>query len=84
MRPNVGDWIYTDERLPKVGTPCWVACRAKDGSRENWVAECMVYGYVRAPVKNLWHIPILDLENYEAYAWLPYWVPKAPKEKQPR
>ena len=82
MRPNVGNWTYIEDGLPELYTPVYVACRAKDGSRKNWVAECMLYGYNREPIKNPWNLPILDLDDYEAYAWMPYWRPNAPKERQ--
>lgn len=80
MRPNVGDWIYTDDSLPKYGTPVYAACRAKDGSRENWVAGVPFYGY-HPTTKNEWGVPILDSPKYEVYAWMGQWWPNPPKER---
>ena len=78
---DVGEWTYTKDRLPPyISTPLYVACRAKDGSRENWVASGSVYG-IYCGTANPWGIPILDNDNYEAYAWMPEWYPEPPKQE---
>jgi len=81
MKCNVGDWHYIKDGLPEnYAGRLWVACRAKDGSRENWVAGGIIYGYYRGTT-NPWGIPLLDDDNYEAYAWMYEWYPKPPKEE---
>ena len=81
MRPVVPDWIYIEDGLPELFTPVYVACRAKDGSRKNWTAECPVYGYSPDPIRNPWNLPILTNGDYEVYAWMPRWWPNPPKER---
>ena len=81
MRCEVGDWTYVNDEMPEYGMHIYAACRAKDRSRKNWVAEVLFYGYSWIVTKNKWGIPILDNPNYEVYAWMPYWYPKVPKER---
>ena len=82
MRCNVGDWIYVKDRLPEeLAPPLWVACRAIDGSRPNWVACGVLYSHNNI-TENPWGIPILDDDNYEAYAWMYEWYPNPPKEME--
>lgn len=80
MRPNVGDWTYVEDGLPEYGEAVYAACRAKDRSRDNWVADVPFFGFSRC-CKNKWGIPIIDNPVYEVYAWIPKWWPKAPKER---
>ena len=82
MRCEVGNWIYVEDGLPEFATPVYAACRAKDGSRENWVAEVPFFGSSWHEGKNQWGIPILDNPKYEVYAWMPIWYPKVPKERK--
>lgn len=80
MKCDVGSWVYVKDKLPQnYAGRLWVACRAKDGSRENWVACGILYGYC-GWTKNPWGIPLLDDDNYEAYAWMYEWYPKPPKD----
>ena len=80
MKCDVGDWTYIEDGLPEFLTgPYWVACRAKDRSRENWVGTCIIYS-PSIGTKNLWGIPILDNPNFEAYAWMNKWFPEPPEE----
>lgn len=81
MKCEVGDWTYIEDGLPEPYTTVNVACRAKDGSRPNWVAFNCLYSKNNL-TKNPFGIPILDIDDrYEAYAWVPVWCPKPPKEK---
>ena len=48
MKCDVGDWIYVKDKLPEnYAGRLWVACMAKDGSREDWVACGIIYGHYR-------------------------------------
>ena len=81
MRCEVGNWTYIEDGLPEVGLPVYLACRAKDGRRKDWVACGVIYGNWNH-TKNVWGVPLLDFDCYEAYAWMPEWYPKPPKQKQ--